>query len=368
MNPSKLQESSEGLSSEEQDQLNQSTKKVKFNGDEEIIDVPSLPELEGQGLETPKLMEESPIAPRNEGTDSEMADPKSGANGNGKLLGINGRGNESLDIDEEYLSDIELEEEEDESIDQDSETIGTMRPLTDNAGDDFFAWDLTHHGKFTIKSAFDSLSENHSNTTRCWKQIWKSKATERVRIFLWSLSHGRLMTEERLVRRELSNEFFNLNTQDWISANPARSWGNDRDRNWNSAPDDGWLKLNVDGSHWHHNNSISCVGAFRDSCGNWVLGFVKNIGYGFTLKAELIGSLTGLKVDWEQNMKNILVEMDSQLAIKYIEEGINGDCHWDPILVEIKKLVSRDWNVKFNQVSREDNALADKLAKLGHHI
>ncbi|KAF7812399.1 ribonuclease H [Senna tora] len=98
------------------------------------------------------------------------------------------------------------------------------------------------------------------------------------------------------------------------------------------APDDGWLQLNLDSSHWHHNNRISCGGAFRDSCGNWVLGFAKNIGYGFTLKAELIGALTGLKVAWENNMKNILVEMDSQIAINNIEEGNNGAFQWDPIL------------------------------------
>ncbi|KAF7829952.1 putative ribonuclease H-like domain, reverse transcriptase zinc-binding domain-containing protein [Senna tora] len=111
----------------------------------------------------------------------------------------------------------------------------------------------------------DSSSHN-------WKNIWKCDAIERARVFLWSLAHNSILTNEVRVKRRMTldascircngstksplhavrdcpkvcmfwkalvkpsmwTEFFNLNHTDWIGQNLSRNWSNETGVNWNS--------------------------------------------------------------------------------------------------------------------------------------
>lgn len=61
-------------------------------------------------------------------------------------------------------------------------------------------------------------------------------------------------------------------------------------------PDDGWLKLNVDGACDTTTHCIPAGGLIRDHHGNWTGGFHQFLGRGNSLLAECWGALLGLKL------------------------------------------------------------------------
>lgn len=53
------------------------------------------------------------------------------------------------------------------------------------------------HKVFTVKSSHGlQASWIHMMEERIWKSIWKLNVQERVKIFIWELSHSRLLTNE----------------------------------------------------------------------------------------------------------------------------------------------------------------------------
>ncbi|XP_078156635.1 uncharacterized protein LOC144552544 [Carex rostrata] len=69
--------------------------------------------------------------------------------------------------------------------------------------DEFFPiihWKFTTHGNFTTSSAYAVL---HDRGIRCPLStiIWKLKVSHKVRIFIWLLLRGRLLTQRRLWSR-----------------------------------------------------------------------------------------------------------------------------------------------------------------------
>ncbi|KAF7842655.1 ribonuclease H [Senna tora] len=104
------------------------------------------------------------------------------------------------------------------------------------------------------------------------------------------------------------------------------------DTRW-KAPPDGWVKINVDGSHMPSNNGISCWGVARNSKS----GFV-----------------TLLKI-WEEGQR--FKQSFGELA-----QGINIESHlWKALANRIQELRSKNWNTVIAHIHREGNRVADLL-------
>ncbi|KAA3472034.1 non-LTR retrotransposon transposase [Gossypium australe] len=137
---------------------------------------------------------------------------------------------------------------------------------------DRLSWRHTPDGKFTFKSAYESLNR-HTDTgaDMTWKAVWKLRVPERIRTFLWLVLHGRLMTNERrtrlglaqtaqcercsshsedmlhllrdcphsknlwlsLVPRRLQGDFFGYGTSEWIRTNIICRSRDRHDIEWN---------------------------------------------------------------------------------------------------------------------------------------
>lgn len=70
-----------------------------------------------------------------------------------------------------------------------------VRRLTNEQGEETVSWQLTHHGQFTTRSAYQQLLDPPVHPLRnIWKRIWKLKTPERVCIFLWRCMHKKLPT------------------------------------------------------------------------------------------------------------------------------------------------------------------------------
>lgn len=128
-------------------------------------------------------------------------------------------------------------------------------------------------------------------------------------------------------------------------------------------PMPGSIKLNVDGSFRDMSGTGGVGGLARDAHGNWLFGFIAHTGGGNALTAEAEALLLGMKLVWDRGYREVMVEVDCAELLHGIED--EDSRQFLPVLSEIKQLRDRAWNISVVRVSRECNAPADFLAKMG---
>jgi len=69
--------------------------------------------------------------------------------------------------------------------------------LEDSA--DVVFWNLGKNGKFSVKSVYDGLTKNDCGFFH--KRIWKGKIPAKIKIFLWLMSCGAILTKDNLRKR-----------------------------------------------------------------------------------------------------------------------------------------------------------------------
>ncbi|XP_062021310.1 uncharacterized protein LOC133737845 [Rosa rugosa] len=72
------------------------------------------------------------------------------------------------------------------------------------SGDDTIIWRLSQNGNFSVKSAYHSLFLNLDPQPWPWNFIWKIQVPPKVKTFLWTLVHDRLLTNDVRFRRGLA--------------------------------------------------------------------------------------------------------------------------------------------------------------------
>ncbi|KAF7814111.1 putative ribonuclease H protein At1g65750 family [Senna tora] len=136
---------------------------------------------------------------------------------------------------------------------------------------------------------------------------------------------------------------------------------------WKPPPEE-WVKINVDGSVDPSSfGSSACGGVLRDRDGNFLCGFIRNVGSCSIILADLWGILSGLQVAWNRGFKKVILETDSLNAERLIHQAFE-EGHCSAQLVQgIHKLMAQEWEVVIQHVYREANFVADRLAQLGHY-
>ena len=67
-------------------------------------------------------------------------------------------------------------------------------------GRDVFHWKLTTSGSYTVDSMYRALMHSEVPVNNN-KKIWKSKIPLKVKIFMWYLRRGVVLTKDNLARR-----------------------------------------------------------------------------------------------------------------------------------------------------------------------
>ncbi|CAL9003150.1 unnamed protein product [Prunus brigantina] len=134
-------------------------------------------------------------------------------------------------------------------------------------------------------------------------------------------------------------------------------------------PSAGVFKLNVDGSRKVAFGHIGVGGVLRDVSGDWCSGFAVNLGKGQILEAELWGLFFGLRMTVAKGFNNLIVEMDSAVAIQLVQQ------HDSLTLHPLASLVSGCWqlmqqleNCSLHHIFREKNNVADRLAAWSYNL
>ncbi|KAF7842299.1 ribonuclease H [Senna tora] len=105
---------------------------------------------------------------------------------------------------------------------------------------------------------------------------------------------------------------------------------NDAEKDW-KPPDEGWFKVNSDGSYRSHSDEISCGGMIRKDDGTWFSGFSKKLGKGSIFLAEI--------------------------------RGCNKYSPLFKLLQDFNELLLMGWQVLVRVINRCCKSVADKLAK-----
>lgn len=83
-----------------------------------------------------------------------------------------------------------------------------------------------------------------------------------------------------------------------------------------TKPQEGFVKLNIDGSVDYHSNAACCGGAIRDSNGRWKSGFLYNFGVCSPLQAEAWALLRGIQLAVFMGYKKVIIESDSSVIVE----------------------------------------------------
>ncbi|KAF7842466.1 reverse transcriptase [Senna tora] len=202
-----------------------------------------------------------------------------------------------------------------------------------------------------------------SNVVRGDHLAWKH-SMEKVRSFLWLCGNDHLLTNVVRKRRGIAatdvcahcNDAFEDLLQTLRDCVKARCiWSILNAKIFDSShvsnvdpvhailklsekPSNGWVKFNVNAARRENMNLTACGGVARDSDGRFLIGFMRKLGDGSMLNAELWGIVSALVVAWRSGFKKVLVELDCLLAI------------------------SCDWEVQVVHTHRDGNLVADALA------
>ena len=76
--------------------------------------------------------------------------------------------------------------------------VSSLHDVKLQAGRDVFVWTLHSSGQFSVRSFYAALI---SNGVRVSQEIWKTKIPTKIRIFLWYLKKGVILTKDNLYRR-----------------------------------------------------------------------------------------------------------------------------------------------------------------------
>uniref|UniRef100_A0A2C9V8R2 RNase H type-1 domain-containing protein n=1 Tax=Manihot esculenta TaxID=3983 RepID=A0A2C9V8R2_MANES len=169
--------------------------------------------------------------------------------------------------------------------------------------------------------------------------LWK----RRNKVIFESPEQNPPMSKHFIVQQALEN------TEAWIFASGVDhtiSRSSTTFISW-SPPTMGWIAINTDGAVKGCPGPAGCAGVFRDSNGDWILGYQSALGTCTAIEAELWGILLGFRTAWDRGWKFVL----------------DGAGRIRNLVSQITTLASYAWEVYFKHIFREANTMADCLAK-----
>lgn len=128
-------------------------------------------------------------------------------------------------------------------------------------------------------------------------------------------------------------------------------------------PPRGWVKVNTDANVDQNSKHAWCGGVMRDENGVWLRGVECNIGWASVNEAELWGVIDGLELPWKSGRRKVIIEVDSERIAKSLTAANKAYMGKNNLSHKCKSLIKRDWDIKVSRIFREQNKVADGLAK-----
>ena len=131
---------------------------------------------------------------------------------------------------------------------------------------------------------------------------------------------------------------------------------------WNK-PTDQWIKINTGGNALGYLGRLGAGGIWRDKSGQLLMAFATTLGEGTNNKVEIEAAIFGLTWALDLGYKNIILEMDSQLVVNWINQQATPQWNFIIQLGRLQNLIIQTQNFKCTHVYREANWVIDALSK-----
>ena len=137
--------------------------------------------------------------------------------------------------------------------------------------------------------------------------------------------------------------------------------------------DDGVMVF-VDGAFWPGANVVGCGGVIKDSKGQVLEIFMSVVHGSSSIEAELWGCVWGLRRAWDAGFRRVLLFCDASQVVEGVSNsGLELHIN-DGLFRVVRDMLSKDWQVELRWIRRDDNEIADFLARrsfsqgLGFHL
>ena len=134
-------------------------------------------------------------------------------------------------------------------------------------------------------------------------------------------------------------------------------------------PPQGWFKANVDGAIFKETNEVGIGVVVHDNQG-WVLAALTEKVDG-AQDAEVIEALAirrAIRFAIETRFNCVIIESDSLLVVKPIQDTAKPTCHIGNIIDDMKLLSKAMKSCEFHHTKREANQVAHTLAHNAIHV
>ncbi|BFG35785.1 hypothetical protein CerSpe_220590 [Prunus speciosa] len=110
-------------------------------------------------------------------------------------------------------------------------------------------------------------------------------------------------------------------------------------------------------------------GVIRASDGDWVSGFVANLGKGQILETEVWGFFIGLKLAIDKGIRNLVIVMDSATVVHFIQKpSLLAHHPHAALLSSCCEMMNQIGECSIFHVYREKNGVADYLANWSYNF
>lgn len=133
---------------------------------------------------------------------------------------------------------------------------------------------------------------------------------------------------------------------------------------WNASPEHRFT-LNVDGSVHAGINRAGYGGVIRNSAGDWIRGIMCRTIFDDPAIVEAQAIVECLNWAWHEGYRDLEVQSDAKDVVQWIREGPVGRGPIRHLIEGAQQWLNRDWRISFRVIYREQNNVADRLAKFG---
>lgn len=99
-----------------------------------------------------------------------------------------------------------------------------------------------------------------------------------------------------------------------------------------------------------------------------MFGFCRNLGRSNVLWSELWGIFTMLGLAWECGVRKLIIEGDSLVAITLINGSYDKSHPYASLVLHIRDLMLKEWEVQCLHIQREANQVVDCLTNMAHSL
>ena len=111
-----------------------------------------------------------------------------------------------------------------------------------------------------------------------------------------------------------------------------------------------------------HLGKASCGSLIRNALGEYLGGFVANLGSCPITIAEIWRAFYALEMAWNRGLTSVILELDSLNVVHLIQSDLDSKHPYGTVIRQVKNPLKHSWLVRIQHTYRESNRAANFMA------